>query len=96
MSSVPVPCATLDVSKLDQAGQEFHQCRPIQVTLEPGDMLYLPAMWLVLKVFKQCQQLTLKSYVGTTKSLRRAGTMAYVVQSIIGRSEYCRSNLSQF
>ncbi|MCJ1431318.1 hypothetical protein MMC27_000669 [Xylographa pallens] len=43
--SVPVPCATLDVNKIEQDIQEIHQYRPIQITLGPGDMLYLPALW---------------------------------------------------
>ncbi|MCJ1417636.1 hypothetical protein MMC32_003980 [Xylographa parallela] len=43
--SVPVPCATLDVNKIEQDIQGIHQCRPIRITLGPGDMLYLPAMW---------------------------------------------------
>ncbi|MCJ1281592.1 hypothetical protein MMC26_000912 [Xylographa opegraphella] len=43
--SVPVPCATLDVNRIEQDMQEIHHCRPIRVTLGPGDMLYLPALW---------------------------------------------------
>ncbi|MCJ1376950.1 hypothetical protein MMC17_000040 [Xylographa soralifera] len=46
-NSVPVPCATLEVNKPDQDRQEIYHCRPIRVTLGPGDMLYLPAMWSV-------------------------------------------------
>ncbi|MCJ1393179.1 hypothetical protein MMC18_006051 [Xylographa bjoerkii] len=41
----PVPCATLDPDRTGQEVQEIHHCRPIRVTLGPGDMLYLPAMW---------------------------------------------------
>ncbi|MCJ1403305.1 hypothetical protein MMC11_006528 [Xylographa trunciseda] len=49
----PVPCATLDPDKFEQDVQGVHQCRPIRVTLGPGDMLYLPAMWSALQMIQQ-------------------------------------------
>lgn len=38
---------------LGKAGVWWRHCRPLRVTLEPGDMLYLPAMWYH-KVSQEC------------------------------------------
>lgn len=38
---------------LEKAGAWWRYCRPLRVTLEPGDMLYLPAMWYH-KVSQEC------------------------------------------
>lgn len=44
-----VPCALWDPDfpRLNR-GVLSDACRPIRVTLEAGDLLYLPAMWFVL------------------------------------------------
>lgn len=36
-----------------KAGVWWRYCRPLRVSLEPGDMLYLPAMWYH-KVSQEC------------------------------------------
>lgn len=38
---------------LKKAGVWWRYCRPLRVSLEPGDMLYLPAMWYH-KVSQEC------------------------------------------
>ena len=40
-----VPCATLDLDNLEQDCGKTYHCRTMRVSLEPGDMLYLPALW---------------------------------------------------
>lgn len=41
-----VPFATWDPDQpLNRTTKYSHLARPLQVTLKPGDMLYLPAMW---------------------------------------------------
>lgn len=41
-----VPLATWDPDDPTQNATKFsHLARPLRVTLQPGDMLYLPAMW---------------------------------------------------
>ena len=41
-----VPCALWDPDKLDENTTKFsHLNKPIRVRLEPGDVLYLPALW---------------------------------------------------
>lgn len=41
-----VPLATWDPDEPDSNATRFsHMVKPLRVTLEPGDMLYLPAMW---------------------------------------------------
>lgn len=50
-----VPCwPTVDPDEPDgRAGKWWRYCRPLRVVLEPGDMLYLPAMWYH-KVSQEC------------------------------------------
>jgi jumonji domain-containing protein 7 len=44
-----VPFAIWDPDKPEQNATKFsHLARPLRVTLNPGDMLYLPAMWFVI------------------------------------------------
>lgn len=44
----PVPLATWDPDDPNRNPTEFsHLAQPLHVTLHPGDMLYLPAMWYV-------------------------------------------------
>lgn len=44
----PVPLATWDPDDPGKDATEFSRlARPLHVTLNPGDMLYLPAMWCV-------------------------------------------------
>lgn len=41
-----VPLATWDPDKPELGGTAFsHLAKPLRVTLRPGDMLYLPALW---------------------------------------------------
>lgn len=44
----PVPCAMWDPNhpSMNRSGLS-DECRPLRVTLEAGDMMYLPAMWFV-------------------------------------------------
>jgi jumonji domain-containing protein 7 len=42
----PIPLATWDPDEPSRNVTRFsHLARPLKVTLRPGDMLYLPAMW---------------------------------------------------
>jgi len=42
----PVPFATWDPDKAGENGTPFsYLSKPMRVDLEPGDMLYLPALW---------------------------------------------------
>ncbi|TXC09712.1 hypothetical protein FocTR4_00004764 [Fusarium oxysporum f. sp. cubense] len=51
-----VPFATWDPDKPEQNATKFsHLARPLRVTLNPGDMLYLPAMWYH-KVLQSCAE----------------------------------------
>lgn len=44
-----VPFATWDPDRPEENATEYsHLARPVRVTLDPGDMLYLPAMWFVV------------------------------------------------
>lgn len=44
----PVPFATWDPDDPETNTTPFsHLAKPLRVTLNPGDMLYLPAMWFV-------------------------------------------------
>lgn len=49
LNSEAVPFAIWDPDKPEQNTTKFsHLARPLRVTLNPGDMLYLPAMWFVI------------------------------------------------
>ncbi|KAI1030667.1 hypothetical protein LB505_004029 [Fusarium chuoi] len=51
-----VPFAIWDPDKPEQNATKFsHLARPLRVTLDPGDMLYLPAMWYH-KVLQSCAE----------------------------------------
>ncbi|EXM35710.1 hypothetical protein FOTG_00132 [Fusarium oxysporum f. sp. vasinfectum 25433] len=51
-----VPFAIWDPDKPEQNATKFsHLARPLRVTLNPGDMLYLPAMWYH-KVLQSCAE----------------------------------------
>ncbi|KAF5650174.1 putative phospholipase [Fusarium sp. NRRL 25303] len=51
-----VPFAIWDPDKPEQNATRFsHLARPLRVTLDPGDMLYLPAMWYH-KVLQSCAE----------------------------------------
>lgn len=52
----PVPFATWDPNSPDENATSFsHLAQPLRVTLNPGDMLYLPAMWYH-KVSQSCAE----------------------------------------
>ncbi|KAF5017391.1 hypothetical protein F66182_10685 [Fusarium sp. NRRL 66182] len=52
----PVPFATWDPDKPEENATRFsHLARPLRATLNPGDMLYLPAMWYH-KVLQSCAE----------------------------------------
>ncbi|KAI9158802.1 Bifunctional peptidase and (3S)-lysyl hydroxylase [Paramyrothecium foliicola] len=54
--SVPVPFATWDPDRPEvNAAALSHLARPVRITLQPGDMLYLPATWYH-KVTQSCAE----------------------------------------
>jgi jumonji domain-containing protein 7 len=46
-----VPFATWDPDESDTVGPYEGIIKPMRVTLDPGDMLYLPTMWFVLSFY---------------------------------------------
>ena len=48
---VEVPFATWDPDSVDDATRYSRYVRPVRVSLEEGDMLYLPALWCVNPCF---------------------------------------------
>lgn len=75
----PVPLATWDPDEPGVNATRFsHLAQPLKVTLEPGDVLYLPAMWYVAHTkLISCNWLMLVC-LGTTRSLRAASQVARV------------------
>ena len=46
LNSQPVPLATWDPDDAERNSRHVSAlAKPLRVTLDPGDMLYLPAMW---------------------------------------------------
>ena len=80
-----IPFATWDPDKpAEQVTPFSHLSRPLRVELEPGDMLYLPALWYVL-TWPGIDPRANQQSIGTTKYRRAAPRKAYVVLSTTGQ-----------
>lgn len=67
--TAPVPFATWDPDHLDSYAAPLSRfAQPVRVTLEPGDMLYLPAMWQVSIHCHHVSSRMLTSHQGITRS----------------------------
>ena len=80
---VRVPCAMWDPDEpISQATSFSRLCRPLRVTIEPGDMLYLPACWYVSEWYRSSN--VFMEETGTTRSLNLMPNLASIVLSTTG------------
>ena len=80
-----VPCATWDPDQPAEEREGWSRlCREMRVTLRPGDMLYLPALWYVTQGSRRQELRGAQEKIGITKFRRPVVRKVFVVRSTIG------------